>query len=55
MSWNETCIMEERMRFVVACLEGSESVSELCRCFGISRKTGHKWLKRFRAEGVVRP
>lgn len=53
MSWNETCIMEERMRFVVACLEGLESVSELCRCFGISRKTGHKWLERFRAEGVV--
>ena len=25
MSWNETCIMEERMRFVVACLEGLES------------------------------
>jgi transposase-like protein len=23
------------------------NISELCRRFGISRKTGYKWLKRF--------
>ena len=27
------------------------NVSALCREFGISRPTGHKWIKRFKAEG----
>ena len=52
MVWKETCVMDERLSFVVACLEGSETISELCRRFGISRKTGHKWLGRYRSEGV---
>ena len=53
MAWKETCVMDERMCFVAACVEGTESVSELCRQFGISRKTGHKWLRRYRSEGVA--
>ena len=52
MAWQETCIMDQRMCFIVACVAGEESVSSLCRHFGISRKTGHKWLSRYRAEGV---
>lgn len=51
MVWRETCVMDERLGFVAAWIEGSESVSELCRHFGISRKTGHKWLARYRLEG----
>lgn len=53
MSWRETCIMDERLGFVTSWLAGEESVSSLCRHFGISRKTGHKWLGRYRAEGVA--
>ena len=53
MPWRETCTMDRRMCFVVACLESDESVSELCRHFGISRKTGHKWLDRYKALGVA--
>lgn len=52
MAWRETCIMDQKMCFIAACLEGEESVSSLCRHFGISRNTGHKWLSRYRAEGV---
>jgi len=52
MVWKETCVMDERMCFVSACLEGAESISELCRHFGISRKTGHKWLARYHAQGA---
>ncbi len=52
MAWKETCVMDERMCFVVAWHDGSESVAELCRHFGVSRKTGHKWLGRYRREGV---
>ena len=53
MVWKETCVMDERMRFVAAQLEGRETISVLCRQFGISRKTGHEWLLRYRSEGVA--
>ncbi len=53
MSWKETCIMDQRMSFVVASLHGVENFSELCRHFGISRKTGYKWLARYKTEGVA--
>jgi putative transposase len=51
MPWRETCAMDERTCFVGACLAGEETISELCRHFGISRKTGQKWLSRYRREG----
>lgn len=53
MAWKETCVMDQRMCFVSAWLDGSESVAELCRQFGVSRKTGNKWLGRYRAEGAA--
>lgn len=31
--------------------EGQESMATLCRRFGISRKTGYKWLERYEQEG----
>jgi hypothetical protein len=34
-------VMEERLRFVARLLDG-EAMTELCREFGISRKTGYK-------------
>src|SRR5258708_31673301 len=43
--------MDERMRFVSACLENELSMTELCRQFGISRETGYKWLRRYEAFG----
>ena len=52
MGWKETCVMEERMKFISCYLEGGESVSALCRLFGISRKTGYKLLKRYKVYGM---
>lgn len=46
MPWTETQPMQ-RLDFVRACHAGTESFSALCRLFGISRKTGYKWLGRF--------
>ncbi|SKB26684.1 integrase core domain-containing protein [Sphingopyxis flava] len=43
--------MEERMRFVVRLLDG-EPMSELCREFGISRKTGYKIFNRYQDHGL---
>ena len=53
MGWEETCAVEERMRFVVAVQKGEESFAALCRRFGVSRRIGYKWLARFEAEGAA--
>ena len=42
--------MSERMNFIHR-LEAGETMTELCREFGISRKTGYKLLKRWQEEG----
>jgi transposase InsO family protein len=50
MSWKSS-IMVQRSEFVrLASVEGQE-FSEACSRFGISRKTGYKWMNRFREEG----
>ena len=51
MVWRETGIMDERLRFVVDCLAGEETMSALCAAYGVSRKIGYKWLGRYREFG----
>jgi transposase-like protein len=43
--------MEEKHRFVSLAGTGKFTVTELCTEFKVSRKTGHKWLRRYQAEG----
>lgn len=43
--------MDERARFVGEYLTGLWMMTELCEQFGISRKTGYKWLGRYEAGG----
>jgi putative transposase len=52
MGWKETCAVNERMRFMMAVESQEEAFAVLCRRYGVSRKTGYKWLGRFRADGV---
>lgn len=52
MPWNQTAPMTERSRFVALHQEGCYSMTELCDRFGISRKTGYKWLGRFAETGL---
>lgn len=52
MPWKETTAMSERKTFVSHALKAEASFSALCREFGISRKTGYKWLERYREEGL---
>src|SRR5207237_5720346 len=47
MPWKETCPMEQRMEFVIQYRSGTLNMAALCRLFGISRQTGHKWVNRF--------
>ena len=51
MPWKETSVMEERLRFVARLPEG-EGMSDVCREFGISRKTGYKIFNRYKDEGL---
>ena len=50
MPWKECSAMDERLRFVAQLLEGA-SMSEVCRAFGISRKTGYKIFSRYKEHG----
>jgi transposase len=52
MGWMETCAVDERMRFVMAVEQRDEAFAMVCRRFGVSRKTGYKWLARYRDGGV---
>lgn len=44
--------MEQKQQFVSLAGSGHFTVTELCGQFGISRKTGHKWLSRHAAGGM---
>jgi transposase InsO family protein len=47
--------MEQKIAFITqvqTCAPGA--MAALCREFGISRKTGYKWLKRYRQEGTLK-
>ena len=43
--------MKERMRFVTEWEREVYSMVELCERYGVSRKTGYKWLARYEREG----
>ena len=43
--------MDERLRFVARLLDG-EAMSEVCREFGVSRKTGYKIFERYKDHGL---
>ena len=51
MPWNEVKPMDQKILFVADSLRHAANHSELCRRYGISRKTGYKWLDRFKAVG----
>jgi len=51
MPWKECSVMDERLRFVARLLDG-EAMSEVCRAYGISRKTGYKIFERYKEHGL---
>ena len=51
MPWKIELPMDQKQRFVSLAQSGHFTISELCEKSGISRKTGHKWLKRHRESG----
>jgi transposase len=51
MPWTERSVMDQKVQFVARRLAG-ERISDLCREFGISRKTGHKLFARYEECGI---
>jgi transposase InsO family protein len=52
MPWKNVLPMDEKLRFISLYKTARFGMAELCREFGISRKTGHKWLERFETDGA---
>lgn len=52
MGWREVSVAEQRREFVMLAQLAGGNVSMLCERFGISRQTGHLWLRRHRAGAV---
>jgi putative transposase len=51
MPWQELSPVDVRMRFVTECQTGYWTMTDLCAEYGISRKTGYKWLARYDVSG----
>ena len=52
LPWQNTTAHDEREAFIAAWQEGEETVAALAHHFGVSRKTAHKFINRFRAAGA---
>ncbi len=51
MPWSEIKAEEQRKLFVDEWLAKDATVTQLCDRFGVSRQTGHKWIRRFKEDG----
>ena len=47
MPWKEITAMCQKRTFVAAAIQRETSFTALCQAYGISRKTGYKWLSRY--------
>lgn len=47
MPWNQTSPMDQKTQFIADYLRQTFSISALCEQYGISRKTGYKWIDRY--------
>jgi putative transposase len=51
MPWKVSSVVKQRVRFVTEWESQDWSLSELCRDYGISRRTGYKWLASYELRG----
>jgi len=52
MAWKVESIMSQRHEFCKLACEPGSNISALCQQFQITRRTGYKWLRRYREEGA---
>jgi len=53
MPWRERSPMDERVQFISDYQRQLFTITELCDRFGVSRKTGYKWIARYAADGAA--
>src|SRR5437667_1388138 len=53
MPWQECSTMNLRQEFLFLASQPGSNFSQLCQRFGISRKTGYKWLHRYQERGAI--
>ena len=51
MPWKESSRMSSRLEFVMLAMAPGANMQTLCRSFGVSRKTGYKWLRLYQTHG----
>lgn len=51
MPWSHTSPMDQRTQFIADYLREVLTVTELCDRYGVSRKTGYKWIERYLRRG----
>lgn len=53
MPWRTVTPMDEKLLFIADYLRGNQkNFTQLCRLYGISRKTGYKWVSRYEQQGM---
>lgn len=52
MPWREVKPMDEKLLFIADFVRGGHLFTSLCAQYGISRKTGYKWVQRYRDAGL---
>src|SRR5260370_139218 len=52
MPWKASSVMEEKLRLILEYEAGEKSMTELCQRYDISRETGYRTLRRYRASGL---
>lgn len=52
MPWHQTYPVNERVKFVAAAQAGRKTTTELCKQFGVSRKTGYTILERYESHDI---
>jgi len=53
MPFKEQSIMEQRLEFVLLTLQPGSNISVLCNRYNISRRTGYKWIYRYKEKGAA--
>ena len=51
MPWRHASPMDQRTQFMADYLREVLSITELCTMYGITRKTGYKWIERYLRQG----
>src|SRR6187402_2539846 len=52
MPWQEVSTMSARREFLELAIREGANVRELCRRYGVSPKTGYKWIRRYQMDGL---